>query len=88
MAEHAVLGDNPGAEPVQAVRKRVDGKRMATVCCAVAAPAGPDDGTAAGLDMNARQVAVSAATPGSSGWLSGAATGSTSCAGRWSRARW
>ena len=60
MAEHVGPGDNPGAEPVQAVRKRVDGKRMATVCYAVAAPAGPDDGTAARLDMNARQVAVSA----------------------------
>lgn len=60
MAEHAGPGDNPDAEPVQAVHQRVDGKRMAAACYAVAAPAGPDDGTAAGLDMNARQVAVSA----------------------------
>ncbi len=49
----------PDAEPVQAVLKRVNGKWMATVCYAVAAPARPDDGTVTGVDMNVGQVAVS-----------------------------
>ena len=49
----------PDAEPVQAVLKRVNGKWMAVVCYAVAAPARPDDGTVTGVDMNVGQVAVS-----------------------------
>ena len=49
----------PDAEPVQAVLRRVNGKWMATVCYAVAAPARPDDGTVTGVDMNVGQVAVS-----------------------------
>ena len=82
-AAHAAPGDNPDAETVQAVLERVDGKWMAVVCYACAAPARPEDGTAAGVDMNAGQVAVSAAASGSGGWLSGAAA-----ADRWSGARW
>ena len=49
----------PNAEPVQAVLRRVNGKWMAIVCYAVAAPARPDDGTVTGVDMNVGQVAVS-----------------------------
>ena len=49
----------PDAEPVQAVLKRVNGKWMATVCYAVAAPARPDDGAVTGVDMNVGQVAAS-----------------------------
>ena len=49
----------PDAEPVQAVFRRVNGKWMATVCYAVAAPARPDDGTVTGIDMNVGQIAVS-----------------------------
>ena len=49
----------PDAEPVQAVLKRVNGKWMAVVCYAVAAPARPDNGTVTGVDMNVGQVAVS-----------------------------
>ena len=49
----------PDAEPVQAVLRRVNGKWMAVVCYAIAAPARPDDGTVAGVDMNVGQVALS-----------------------------
>ena len=77
MAAQAASGDNPDAETVQAVLERVDGKWLAVLCYAGAAPARPEDGTAAGVDMNAGQVAVSAAT-----------TDSTAGVGRWSGARW
>ena len=54
----------PDGVPVSAVLKREAGKWYAVVCHAVAVAEPEDDGSAIGVDMNARQVAVTGPGPG------------------------
>ena len=54
----------PDGVPVSAVLKREAGKWYAVVCHAVAVAAREDDGSVIGVDMNARQVAMTGPGPG------------------------